>query len=143
MVWENLGGLAHMMFVTKEGKQEACLALDVALASGGCEAIVEGFYSVVKAHTMSGGQSNKVLMERSVVDWSLPHPISCPKTIAKIGQLYTNGSKSLGISKHRVPVFFDERERAARKYKVSKVVDRITSNIPRCPFLVVDDIGHN
>eukprot|EP00794_Sanderia_malayensis_P010136 gene10136-11171_t len=36
--------------------QEACLALDVALASGGCEAIVEGFYSVVKAHTMSGGQ---------------------------------------------------------------------------------------
>ena len=30
--------------------QEMCIALDVALASGGCEAVVEGFYSIVKAH---------------------------------------------------------------------------------------------
>ena len=41
-------------------EQEACLVLDVALASGGCEAKGEGFYSVVKPHPRSGGQSNKV-----------------------------------------------------------------------------------
>ena len=36
--------------------KEMCIALDVALASSGCEAIVEGFYSLVAAHKKSGGQ---------------------------------------------------------------------------------------
>ena len=43
--------------------QDACIVLDVALASSGCEAIIEGFYSVVKAQAQSSGQSNKVLTE--------------------------------------------------------------------------------
>ena len=68
--------------------QDACIVLDVALACSGCEAIVEGFYSVIKAHAKSGGQSNKVLVERAVVDWALPHPLACPSTIAKIGKLF-------------------------------------------------------
>ena len=37
--------------------RECCLALDIALATSGCEAIVEGFYSVVKGYTHCGGQS--------------------------------------------------------------------------------------
>ena len=136
MVWENLGGVAEKMFLTKDGEfvkefncsqlskisvlekhslnkwfllefvscqsvaayvneaytistlysnaeiiqslgQDACIVIDVALASCGCEAIVKGFYSVIKAHAKSGGQSNKVLMERAVVDWALPHPLAC------------------------------------------------------------------
>jgi len=48
--------------------QEFCISLDVALGGSGCEAVVEGFYSLVKAHTKAGGQSNAVLMERAVVD---------------------------------------------------------------------------
>jgi hypothetical protein len=56
--------------------KEMCIGLDVALASGGCEAIVEGFYSVVSAHKY-GGQSNSVLVQRAIVDWSIPDPISC------------------------------------------------------------------
>ena len=48
--------------------KECCLALDVALAINGCEAIVKGFYSVVIAHAKQGPQSSKVLMERAVVD---------------------------------------------------------------------------
>jgi len=43
--------------------QEFCISLDVALGGSGCEAVVEGFYSLVKAHTKAGGQSNAVLME--------------------------------------------------------------------------------
>ena len=39
------------------GKQ-MCIALDVALAASGCKAVVEGFYSLVHAHTKRGGQSN-------------------------------------------------------------------------------------
>ena len=63
--------------------KEMCIALDVALASGGCEAIVEGFYSLVAAHKKSGGQSNTVLIQRVIVDWSIPEPISCPNTKGK------------------------------------------------------------
>ena len=32
-----------------------CIALDVALAVGGCEAVVDGFYSLMKAHKRAGG----------------------------------------------------------------------------------------
>ena len=106
------------------------------MASSGCEAIVEGFYSVIKAHAKSGGQSNKVLMERAVVDWTLPNPIACPSTISKIGMLFTGGNEDLSIQKHRLPRFFDVRERAASKYNVSKVIDRHAAKKPRCSFLV-------
>ncbi len=116
--------------------QDACIVIDVALASSGCEAIAEGFYSVIKAHAKSGGQSNKVLMERAVMDWTLPHPLGCPSTIAEIGELYTSGNKKLGVRKHRSAVFTDVRERAAQKYKVSKVLDRHAAEIPKCPFLL-------
>ena len=88
---------------------EICIVLDVALAAGGCEAVVEGFYSLVKAHKKAGGQGNEMLVKRAVVDWSLPDPLSCPKTMEEIGQLYTEGNKKLGLSKHRLPIFSDER----------------------------------
>lgn len=195
IVWENLGGVAEKMFLTKDGEfvkefncsqlarislvekhslnkwfllefvsgqsvaayvdeayvistfycnaeiiqplgQDACIVIDVAMASSGCEAIVEGFYSVIKAHTKSGGQSNKVLMERAVVDWALPHPIACPSTIAEISELYTSGNKKRGVRKHRSAIFMDVRERAAVKYRISKVLDRHAAEAPKCPFLL-------
>ncbi len=54
----------------------------------------------------------------------------------EIGKLYSEGSKVLGISKHRSAFFSDVRERAAMKYKVSKVVDRIAAEERRCPHIV-------
>ena len=78
-----------------------CIALDVALAAGGCEAVVEGFYSLMKAHKRAGGQGNKILVKRAVVDWSIPDPLSCPNTMQEIGELYTEGNKELGIKKHK------------------------------------------
>ena len=135
--------LIKMLYTNKEiyeslGK-ECCLALDVALATSGCEAIVEGFYSVVKAHAKSGGQSNKVLMERAVVDWALPNPLSCPQVMLHIGKIYTKGDSKHSLPSHRVPVFYDIRDRASGKYKTSKVVDRIANEAPRCPFIVCID----
>ena len=67
--------------------KECCLALDVALATSDCEAIVKGFYSVVKAHAKQSPQSNKVLIERAVVDWALPNPLTCPKVMLPIGKM--------------------------------------------------------
>ena len=118
--------------------QECCLALDIALATSGCEAVVEGFYSVVKSHSKSGGQSNKVLMERAVVDWAIPNPVSCPHVMLEIGNMYTKGNREYNIPKHRIPIYFDNRERASGKFKVSKVVDRLTIEPPRCPFIIFD-----
>ena len=86
-----------------------CISLDVALAASGCEAIVEGFYSLVTAHKKSGGQSNDILIQRAIVDWSIPDPITCPKTMTEIANLYTDGNKKLGIAKHRLPQFLTIR----------------------------------
>ena len=38
----------------RDAGRELCIALDVALGASGCEAIVEGFYSLMKAHKKSG-----------------------------------------------------------------------------------------
>ena len=50
--------------------KEFCIALDVALGSSRCEAIVEGFYILVNVHKRSGGQSNEILVPRALVDWT-------------------------------------------------------------------------
>ena len=119
--------------------KEMCIGLDIALAAGGCEAIVEGFYSVIAAHKMSGGQGNNVLVQRATVDWCIPNPISCPKAMAEIAYLYTEGDKKCGLARHRLPLFTDERERAAQRHDVSKVVDRLGKEVPRCPHVVSAD----
>ena len=99
---------------TNIGK-EFCIALDVALGSSGCEAIVEGFYILVNVHKKSCGQSNDILVQRALVDWTLPHSISCPKTMKQIARIYTDGDPKTGLIKHRLSTFFDKREPACKK----------------------------
>eukprot|EP00794_Sanderia_malayensis_P017276 gene17276-19003_t len=111
--------------VVKTLGQELCIAIDVALAGNGCEAVVEGFYSVVKAHKQSGEQSNGTLMQRTIVDWGVPHPLSSPETMQAIATLYAEGNEDCGLKKHRLPLFFCGRQRAAQKYNVSKLVAEI------------------
>lgn len=43
---------------------EGCVAMDIALAKGGTEAIAESFYSVMKSQQCIGGQSNEILALR-------------------------------------------------------------------------------
>ena len=59
-----------------------CIVLDVALGTSGCEAVIEGFYSLVKLHKKNGEQLNETLMERSIVDW-----------VMKISKLYIGGQR--------------------------------------------------
>ena len=115
--------------------REVCIALDVALASEGCEAIVEGFYSLVKAHKKNGKQKNSTITERAIVDWCLPLPISCPETIYEITKLYLEGDKEKGLNSHRNNRFFDTRQRAST-YKTSKVIDRHEAEKGRCPHVL-------
>jgi len=114
--------------------QEACIVLDVALGSGGCEAIVEGFYSVVGLHKKNGKQQNSTLAKRAVVDWCLPHPIACPEAIKEITMIYLDGDKEAGLKKHRPSNFVDPRQRS--NYDVGKVIDRIASQTGRCPHVL-------
>ena len=120
--------------------KEMCIAIDVVLGASGCEAVVEGFYSLVKTYEKNGGQSNTSLVQRSIVDWALPHPIQCPNTVRKITMLYTNGDPSRGLKKHRDVRFFDACGRASSKYSVSKVVDRLAQESSRCPHIIHEDI---
>ena len=57
--------------------QECCIAIVVALAMSGSEAVVESYYSVMKTESMVGGQSNDTLTQRTNVDWSFPMPLQC------------------------------------------------------------------
>ena len=114
--------------------------MDVALGSSGCDAIVEGFYILVNVHKKSGGQSNDILVQRALVDWTLPHSISCPKTMKQIARIYTDGDPKTGLIKHRLSTFFDKREPACKKYERSKAVDKLKNEPARFSFIVKADL---
>ena len=59
----------------------SCIVLDVALGRSGWEVFAEGFYILVNSHEKPGGQSNDILVQKALVDWTLPHSISCPKMV--------------------------------------------------------------
>ena len=46
--------------------KEMCIVIDIAMAKGGTEAIVESFYSSMASQAMHGGQSNETLALRLV-----------------------------------------------------------------------------
>ena len=107
----------------------SCALLDIVLAKGGPEAIVESFYNSMHHQQQSGGQSNSTLVQRTKVNWCLPSLKNCESIIKESICLYLEGSA------HRVNSFFSSR---ANKYDCSKVVDRVQSERGRCPFLVTD-----
>ena len=110
---------------------EFCIALDVALAMSGSEAVVESCYSVMKTQDMVGGQVNDTLVQRTNVDWSFPMPIQCLEAIKDVALLYLDGDKETGIPRHQPPVFLDERGRTFGKYMHgSKVLDRLSATAP-------------
>ena len=53
--------------------REFMIALDVALATGGSEAIVESFYSVMDVQKQRCHQSNPIMELRAKINWLLPH----------------------------------------------------------------------
>ena len=117
--------------------KEFCIALDVALAMSGSEAVVESYYSVMKTQKMEGGQLNDTLVERTNVDWCFPMPVQCEETVKDVASLYLDGDKDAGLPRHRMPVFIDARGRALNKYAHgSKVLDRLAA---RTDFFVLNE----
>ena len=85
--------------------KECCIAIDVALAMSGSEAVVESYYSVMKTQSMVEGQLNDTLVQRRNVDWSFPMPLQCQETIKDVATLYLEGDKDTGLLRHQLPVF--------------------------------------
>ena len=110
--------------------------LGVALGSSSCEAIVEGFYILINVHKKSGGQSKDMLVQRTLVDWTLPYSISCSKTMKLIARIYTDGDPKTDLIKHKLSKFFDKREPACKKYERSKAADKLKNEPARFCFIV-------
>ena len=100
--------LYYELFCTRDlfddlGK-EASFVLDFTLNMGGSEAVAESFYSVMETQRFDGGQLNKTLEDRTIIDWCLPHAIACPQTVSEIAKLYKSGDAKLGLATHRDPM---------------------------------------
>ena len=113
--------------------QEFCIIFDVLYAKTGTEAVVESFYGVVRNQEMDGGQSIKVLGQRAKVDWCFPPLLSCEKAIDEMAKLYLSGNKILGVKRHHVPVY--RNNKSLRSNDLSKVLTRIKDSKTGLPFL--------
>ena len=59
---------------------------------------IHSFYSLIKVHKKTGGKSSDALIQRAVVEWTLPHPTSCPKTKKQIVTSYTDSDPKNDLS---------------------------------------------
>lgn len=111
-------------------KPPSCAIIDIVLAKGGPEAIAESFYSAMRAQQQSGGQANETLARRTKLNWCLPSLKKCNSIIQDSVRVYLEGDDV--IRPHRKRSFFSGH---GNNYSISKVVDRVNSDLGRCPFL--------
>ena len=111
-------------------KPESCILMDIALAKGSPEAITESFYASMRCQQQPGGQTNQNLVWRTKVNWCLPSLVNCESIISEAISMYHKRDEK--IPPHRTSTFFTDR---AKKYKTSKIIDRVESEERRCPFL--------
>lgn len=100
-------------------------------AKSGTEAVAESFYRVVEKQEMDGGQSLEVLSNRAKVDWCFPSILQCERSLTEMAKLYIDGSKSLGLQRHHIPVF-----KTKQSTDLSKVLKRLSISNPKLPYLV-------
>ena len=107
----------------------AATSVDISLASGGPEAIVESFYGVMDSQRQTGGMDNRTLSQRTKLDWVLPDITQCQSIVKEAASLYIRGGK--GLKRHYMMPY-------AENVTVSKVFDRHITSEARLPFLMED-----
>ena len=60
------------------------------MAMGGCEAIVESFYSMMGSQAQVG-QHNSTLEDRALVDWALSNVLRSENVVSAAAKLYVDG----------------------------------------------------
>ena len=84
----------------------------------------------MRCQNQPGGQTNENLVRRTKVNWCLPSLVNCESIISEAVSIYHKGDEK--IPPHRANTFFTNR---AKKYKISKVIDRVESEKGRYHFL--------
>ena len=115
--------------------KEMCTAIDIALAKGGTEAVVESYYSVMKKQSTGSHMSNDTLDLRTMVDWCYPDQGVCPATLTQVAMLHATGSSKFGVEKQRAPIHTDSRNRSVYSGR-SKVLQRMKKEKAKLPFLL-------
>ena len=112
---------------------EMCVCYDVFMAKGGTEAVVESFYSSMKAQSMAR-QYNETLVLRTKLEWTVPPLIQADKFVRETAKIYIEGDKKHKLKSHQWPIIGDGK--SSKSYKVSKVIDRLSSSEAYLPFLL-------
>ena len=112
---------------------EMCVCYDICMAKGGTEAIVESFYSSMQAQSMAR-QDNETLALRTKLEWAMPPLIQADKFVHETAKIYIEGDKEHKLKSHQWPIIGDGK--SSKSYKVSKVIDRLSSSEAYLPFLL-------
>ena len=110
---------------------EFMLSLNIAMASGGNEAIAERFYAIMDTQRQRCHQSNLILELRTKLVWLLPHIGNNTDNLVEcIAQKY--------LESHNSPMLCDPR--SIRNHLIrnnqSKVIHRIKNMPPKYPYLL-------
>ena len=96
-----------------------CIAYDVGLGKDGSEAIVESLYSVMKSLSLHGHQANRVLVDRTCIDWHCPiSPLGIIHVIEEAAKLH--------LEKRNAPI-------SKINFGMSKVMKRLKGDRGRIP----------
>ena len=127
--------LVKTLFTVKEVYSkigpEFMIALDVAIASGGSEAIAESFYAVMGTQKQRCHQSNDIMDLRTKIDWLLPY-------VGNQTDHLVEGIAKKFLESHSSPLLRDPRsiENYFKRNRKSKVVHRITNESVKYPYLL-------
>ena len=97
------------------------VTLDVALAKGGPEAIVESYYSCMDAQKMKGGQSTDSVSARAKISWCLPNAMQNERAVTEVAKEF--------LKRHKKPVIGGKK-----RAKYSQTLDRMLSEKPKISF---------
>ncbi len=127
--------LVKTLFTVKEVYSkigpEFMIALDVAIASGGSEAIAESFYAVMGTQKQRCHQSNNIMDLRTKIDWLLPY-------VGNQTDPLVEGIAKKFLESHNSPLLRDPRsiENYFKRNRKSKVIHRIANESVKYPYLL-------
>lgn len=110
---------------------EFMLSLDIAIASGGSEAIAESFYAVMDTQPQQCHQSNKIMELRTKIDWLVPY-------IGNNTDNLVEGIAEQYLQRHSSPLLRDPRsiKNFFKRDRKSKVIHRIKNMPVKYPYLL-------
>ena len=110
---------------------EFMLSLDIAIASGGSEAIAESFYGMMDAQRQRCHQSNEIMELRTKIDWLVP-------SIGNNTDNLVEGIAQKYLEIHSSPLLQDPRsiKNYFQRKNQSKVVHRIKNMPVKYPYLL-------